>query len=105
MGILDSKINEYAENLDKIPQEYMDKAYEFLKDYCTKNNTTVSEFTQDENNIPVIAEAIHKELPWLVRKAIKKEVIEENIKKHQNWIMTKLSSYEKPSTTNVSFKA
>jgi hypothetical protein len=105
MGMFDSKIKEYTDNLDNIPKEYLDKAYEFLKEYCEKNNTTVTEFTQDSANIPVIAEAIHKEMPWLIRKAIKKEVIEQNINEHQDWIKTKLSEYEKPASTPASLKA
>lgn len=105
MGMFDAKINEYAENLDNIPKEYIDKAYEFLKEYCEQNNTTVTEFTKDPANIPIIAEAIHKELPWLVRKAIKKDIIEENITKHQDWIMNKLGEYEKPATSGATFKA
>ena len=75
MGILDSKINEYAENLDKIPQEYMDKAYEFLKDYCTKNNTTVSEFTQDENEIKRKISARKLQLASISRKPLTEEDI------------------------------
>jgi hypothetical protein len=79
------------ENLSK---EHIDLAYQYLKDYCDKNNQNVVSFVKNEDNIPIAAEYIYKQLGWSLRLILKPQKIEELIKENIDFIIEIAESKE-----------
>lgn len=79
----------------KISDEHITKAYEELKQYCQEHDKDVMEVINDDENIKPAAVEIHGKLPWVVRKMISADKIEQLIVDNLDFIREKASEQYK----------
>ncbi len=98
---------QYIDNPDSIPEEYLKQGYDFLVEYCQENGLDMTKFVKNPENIPAISESIHKSLDWKARILVKKDDIQAAIEPNHKWIITKFNDFkkaEKKATKTVSEK-
>lgn len=72
-----------------VTPEQITQAYEILKEYCDANDTDVLTVVNNDDNIKPASIEIHKNLPWVVRKAISADKIENLITTNIEFIREK----------------
>lgn len=104
MNILD-----IAKDPTKVSDEYITQAYQYLKEYCDKENKDVMEVINNDENIKPASIQINKQLPFLVRKLLSAEKIESLIRNNLDFIREKVKeNYEaehKPKKTTKKSKS
>jgi len=83
----------------------IEKAYEYLTEYCAENKTTVKKLLSDKDNIAPAAAYIHSKLPFAARMVLKKDKIEGLIVKHYDKIVEQANLMaKKPAAKKVAVK-
>lgn len=81
-----------VENLDS---ETIEKAYQYLKEYCDENKTTVKKLLKDSGNIEPAAIYIHSKLPFTARMLLSKEKIQKLITDNYDYIKVEAKKFDK----------
>lgn len=89
--MIDSLAQKYIQDPDSIPSEYIEAGYEFVDEYCQKNNLDLPTFVKDTQNAPQISAAVHGALNWGMRMLIKKDEIQRMIENKHDWIVKKFT--------------
>lgn len=76
-------------NPENITDEQVTQAYDFIKEYCDKNNLDVMETLNDDKNIPIAVKEIYSNIPRMARFVIKEKTIAEIITKNIDFIRQK----------------
>lgn len=79
----------------KVTDEQVTQAYQYLKEYCDEKGLDVMETINDDSNIKPASIEIHSKLPWVARKIIKAEKIEELILTNLSFIREKAAEQYK----------
>lgn len=91
---------EYLKNLDNIPLEYIKVGYNFVKEYCEKDNLEIKDFFQDKNKIVSISKVIRNELPFKYKLFLSENKLVELISENLDWIANKFEEFKKLEKSN-----
>jgi hypothetical protein len=85
---------DFLKNPDSIPTEFLEQAYEKLKEYCDEQGVDVLEFVKDPGNIPEASSHIYKQLPFALKFMFKENKIADLISDNLEFIQNKAEEFK-----------
>lgn len=78
---------------EDINESHIKEAYNYLKEYCDKNNLDLISFVSDKKNIDTASEYIHKQLNFALRLILKPKRIASMITDNHEWIVEQAKKF------------